>query len=64
LRYGSEVTYMSMEREQECPECGEMEAFGRTASMVLNMGTKIKWRCWECGYTTVQIGDAVDTATV
>jgi len=55
---------MSMEREQECPECGEMEAFGRTASMVLNMGTKIKWRCWECGYTTVQIGDAVDTATV
>lgn len=54
---------MAMERKQECPECGETRSFGRSASTELNAGLKVKWRCYECGYTTVQIGDVVDTAT-
>jgi rubrerythrin len=52
-----------MERDQDCPVCGESEEFYRAASTTLNLGLKVKWRCGECGYTTVQIADAVDTAT-
>jgi ribosomal protein L37AE/L43A len=52
-----------MQREQECPECGGPTSFGRSASTILNAGLKIKWRCSDCGYTTVQIGDVVDTGT-
>lgn len=54
---------MSMERDQECPVCDGTASFYRAASTVVNMGTKVKWRCSECGYTTVQIGGDVDTAT-
>lgn len=55
---------MSMNREQDCPACGDAESYYRAASTNLNLGLKIKWRCGECGHTTVQINDVVDTATV
>lgn len=54
---------MSMHREQSCPECGETTAFTRVATTNVNLGLKVKWRCDDCGFTTVQIGDVVDTAT-
>lgn len=54
---------MAMERDQSCPVCGEDERYTRVASTILNMGLKTKWRCRECGYTTVQIGTEIDTAT-
>jgi hypothetical protein len=28
----------------------------------LHLGEKVKWRCPECDYGFVRIGDAVDTA--
>jgi predicted RNA-binding Zn-ribbon protein involved in translation (DUF1610 family) len=52
-----------MEREQECPECGDTATFYRAASTNVNAGLKIKWRCSDCGFTTVEIEDLVDTAT-
>jgi ribosomal protein L37AE/L43A len=55
---------MAMEREQACPECGTTTTYTRAASTLVNVGLKTKWRCSECGHTTVRIGDAVDTASV
>ena len=53
---------MSLEREQGCPECGEERAFYRSASTMLHLGEKVKWRCPECGYGFVRIDGAVDTS--
>jgi len=53
---------MSLEREQMCPECGEERAFYRSASTMLHLGEKVKWRCPECGYGFVRIDGAVDTS--
>jgi len=45
-----------------CPSCGERESFTQIATTTLNLGEKTKWRCDSCGYRTVRIGSAVDTA--
>ncbi len=51
---------MSLEREYECPECGQT-GFWKTASMELHLGTKTKWRCNECGYGFIEI-NGISTA--
>lgn len=51
-----------MELEHACPDCGDEQAFYRAASTELHLGEKVKWRCPECDYGFVRIGDAVDTA--
>jgi predicted RNA-binding Zn-ribbon protein involved in translation (DUF1610 family) len=52
---------MSLEMEYDCPECGNHQ-FWKTASMKLHLGTKTKWRCSECGYGFIRIGDDITTA--
>lgn len=53
---------MSISQKQICPSCGEQQSFMQVASTNLNIGEKTKWRCQECGYRSVRIGSAVDTA--
>lgn len=52
---------MSLERDRECPDCGETRAFYRTASTLVHLGEKVKWRCPECGYGFVRI-DGIDSS--
>jgi len=52
-----------MELDRTCPECGEERTFYRAASTELHLGEKVKWRCPECGFGFVRVGDAVDTAS-
>jgi rubredoxin len=52
---------MSLETEHYCPVCGEDRTFWRAASTKLHLGEKVKWRCSECGYGFVRIGD-IDTS--
>jgi ribosomal protein L37AE/L43A len=52
---------MSLEMDHDCPACGEERTFWRTASTHLHLGEKIKWRCSECEYGFVRIGD-IDTS--
>ena len=54
---------MTLELEQECPECGDLRIFWKTASTTLLLGTKQKWQCTECGFEFVRIDGAVDTGT-
>ena len=54
---------MTLELEQECPECDELRTFWKTASTTLHLGTKQKWQCTECGFGFVRIDGAVDTGT-
>jgi transposase-like protein len=53
---------MSLERDHDCPTCEEERAFYRAASTTLRLGEKVKWRCPECGYSFVIIGDEIDAA--
>jgi len=41
---------MALEKDVDCPSCGETQSFYRTAAMTLHLGEKTKWRCPECGY--------------
>lgn len=50
-----------MELERDCPVCGGPRTFYRAASTTLRLGEKVKWKCPDCDYGFVQIGDAVDT---
>ena len=50
---------MSLEKDVDCPEC-EGTSFYRSASMLLHLGEKTKWRCSECGYGFVAI-NGIDT---
>ena len=50
---------MSLECERECPVCDERRVFYRAASTTLRLGEKVKWRCPECGYAFVTIGEAI-----
>ena len=50
---------MSLERDHDCPACGERRQFYRAASTTLHLGEKVKWRCPECGYAFVTIGDDI-----
>ena len=53
---------MARELDHDCPDCGEEQTFYRTASTTLHLGTKTKWRCPECEYGLVRVGD-IDSAT-
>lgn len=52
---------MSLETERYCPECDGERTFWRVASTELHLGRKVKWRCGECDYGFVRIGEGVDT---
>ncbi|WP_198664649.1 hypothetical protein [Halorubrum sp. 48-1-W] len=51
---------MALEKDVNCPECGETNAFYRTAATTLHLGEKTKWRCPECGFGYVEI-DGIST---
>ena len=51
---------MALEKDVDCPSCGETQSFYRTAAMTLHLGEKTKWRCPDCGYGYVEI-DGIDT---
>jgi rubredoxin len=55
---------MSLETEQECPECEAVRTFWKTGTTEIHLGTKRKWRCSECGFGFVRIDGAVDTGVV
>lgn len=46
--------------EHECPRCGGVRTFWRTASTELHLGEKTKWRCPECDYGFILIDDEAD----
>ena len=51
---------MALQKDVDCPSCGETQSFYRTAAMTLHLGEKTKWRCAECDYGYVEI-DGIDT---
>ncbi|WP_186313337.1 DUF7838 family putative zinc beta-ribbon protein [Halorubrum salsamenti] len=51
---------MALEKDVDCPSCGEAQSFYRTAAMTLHLGEKTKWRCPECGYGYVEV-NGIDT---
>jgi rubredoxin len=51
---------MALEKDVDCPTCGETQSFYRTAAMTLHLGEKTKWRCTECDYGYLEI-DGIDT---
>jgi transposase-like protein len=53
---------MSLEMEHDCPRCGGQQEFYRSASTTLHLGEKTKWRCTECDYGFVRIGDEIDSS--
>ena len=53
---------MSLEREHDCPTCDETQTFYRAASTMLGLGEKVKWRCPDCGYSFVVIGEDIDSS--
>lgn len=53
---------MSLELETYCPVCGGDREFYKAASTTVHLGRKEKWRCTECDYGFVRIGDSVDTS--
>ncbi|MFC6724240.1 hypothetical protein ACFQE1_07605 [Halobium palmae] len=53
---------MSLEMEHDCPECGGSREFYRSASTTLHLGEKTKWRCTDCDYGFVRIGDEIDSS--
>jgi rubredoxin len=48
---------MGLEQEHDCPVCGQPRTFWLTASTTLHLGEKTKWRCSECDYAFVRVGD-------
>lgn len=48
---------MSLETTHYCPDCEQMTEFWRTASTLVHIGEKTKWRCSDCSYGFVRIGD-------
>jgi len=53
---------MSLEMDHYCPVCEETRSFWLTASTELHLGEKTKWRCPECDYGLVLIGEGVDSS--
>ena len=51
---------MALEKDVDCPACGETRSFYRTAAMTLHLGEKTKWRCPDCEYGYVEI-NGIDT---
>lgn len=54
---------MSLECEHDCPVCNERQVFYRAASTMLHLGQKVKWRCPDCGYCVVTIGEDVTSSS-
>lgn len=52
---------MSLEIQHYCPNCGEETTFYRTASTLLHLGLKTKWRCSEGEYGFVRIGENIES---
>ncbi|MFC7154514.1 hypothetical protein ACFQPA_03475 [Halomarina halobia] len=50
---------MSLEIRHYCPQCGGEREFYRTASTLIHLGEKTKWRCAECDHAIVKIGDDI-----
>lgn len=59
---GSQTGLMSLERDHDCPTCDEERTFYRAASTMVRLGEKVKWRCPDCEYSFVTIGDDVDSS--
>ena len=55
---------MSLEMEHYCPACEGDRAFWLTASTELHLGRKTKWRCPDCDYGFILIGDNIDSSLV
>ena len=53
---------MTETTEYYCPRCEGTREFVRSARTRMNLGTKVKWRCPECGFRIVTIENAVETA--
>lgn len=53
---------MGRKLRRRCPHCGTEQSFYLAASTNLHLGEKTKWRCPECDYGFVRIGDVLDTA--
>lgn len=53
---------MSLERDQYCPVCDDERVFYRAASTMMHLGEKTKWRCPDCDYGFVTIGEDVDSS--
>lgn len=58
----SATPLMSLECDHDCPACGETRTFYRAASTTLRLGEKVKWRCPDCGYSFVTIGEDIDSS--
>ncbi|MFB6160437.1 MAG: hypothetical protein ABEJ61_04575 [Haloferacaceae archaeon] len=52
---------MALELERRCPECETVRPFYRSASTLLALGEKTKWRCPECGYGFARVGEDIET---
>lgn len=52
---------MSLETDHYCPQCGEERTFYLSASTRIHLGEKTKWRCPECNYGFVRIGEEVES---
>ncbi|WP_169051786.1 DUF7838 family putative zinc beta-ribbon protein [Halorhabdus amylolytica] len=46
---------MAETSKRHCPRCETTRAFVRTARTTMELGTKVKWRCPECGFSVVNI---------
>lgn len=46
---------MEKTAERHCPQCGRTRTFDRVARTQMHLGTKVKWRCPECGFSVVNI---------
>jgi rubredoxin len=53
---------MSLEMEHRCPVCSTTRKFYRTASTLVHLGEKTKWRCPECNYGFILIDGAIDSS--
>ena len=49
------IRCMALETRHHCPRCGEEKTFYRTASTLVHLGEKTKWRCSDCEYGYVSI---------
>jgi len=54
---------MALEKDVDCPSCGETQSFYRTAAMTLHLGEKTKWYCTECDYQLIKINGIDSAAT-
>jgi transposase-like protein len=51
---------MALEITRYCPSCGSEQPFYMTASTLIQLGKKTKWRCGECDYAIVRVGDEIE----